>query len=244
MQEQTKYIVNYQEIDKDLKALEDQINGSDEAKKYYTARKFLSTVEESLTDLDKRAQFAIENYNASVSEFESLLKEVKEYEKAVDGCQDEGELEYLKKKFSDALDKINQAQQKVENASKTMADLYKEYSKLGSQNKVMMAQYKEFKPKYEELKNSKLQEINALKAKLKEIEGKIDSALMEKYMVRRKDKKFPVVFGLDLDKKLNYCPFCATQMPMNFMEELNSGVIKECESCHRLIYGFTTTKKK
>ena len=63
-------------------------------------------------------------------------------------------------------------------------------------------------------------------------------------MVRRKDKKFPAVFGLDLDKKLNYCPFCATQMSMKFMEELNSGEIKECESCHRLIYGFSAAKKK
>ena len=67
---------------------------------------------------------------------------------------------------------------------------------------------------------------------------------MEKYNVRRKDKKFPVVYGLDLTKKSNYCPFCATGMPAIFVEALSLGEIKECESCHRLIYGFESTKTK
>lgn len=242
MQENTKLIVEYQELDKNLKAIEDELNGSEVAKKYLVARKFLSTVKESLLELDKKAQVATENYNVSVKELESLISFAKELEKSLDGCETEEEVEYLKKKYQDASAKIAVAEQKVNSLSKEMTDLYNEYRKLGQQNKVMKEQYDEFAPKLEELKNSKKNEVQKLKAELKAIEEKIDKTLMEKYLTRRKDKKFPIVFGLDLSKKLNYCPFCATSMPMTFMEELSSGVIKECESCHRLIYGFESKK--
>lgn len=242
MQENTKLIVEYQELDKNLKAIEDELNGSEVAKKYLVARKFLSTVKESLSDLDKKAQVATDSYNASVKELESLVISAKELESSLDGCETEEEIEYLKKKYQDASAKISIAEQKVNALSKEMTDLYNEYRKLGQQNKVMKEQYDEFAPKLDELKNSKKDEVQKLRAELKALEGKIDKTLMEKYLTRRKDKKFPIVFGLDLSKKLNYCPFCATSMPMTFMEELSSGEIKECESCHRLIYGFEGKK--
>lgn len=243
MQEQTKLIVEYQEIDKNLKAIEDELNGSEEAKKYFVARKFLSTVKESLEALETKANTLTESYNQKVKELESEFESIKEYEKAVETCENEAELEYLKKKFKDACSKISSLEQAIETFSKEMSELYKEYGKLGQQNRAMRAQYDEFAPKLEELKNSKKEEVSSLKAKLKALESKIDSVLMEKYAVRRKDKKFPIVFGLDLSKKMAYCPFCATAVSISFMEELGSGAIKECESCHRLIYGYEPNKK-
>lgn len=242
MQEQTKLIVEYQEIDKNLKAIEDEVNGSDVAKKYLVARKFLSTVKDSLSELDKKAQVATENYNLAVKELESLISSAKELENSLDGCETEEEVEYLKKKYQDASAKISLVEQKVNALNKEMTDLYNEYRKLGQQNKAMKDQYDEYAPKLEELKNSKKDEVQKLKTELKSLEDKIDKALMEKYAIRRKDKKFPIVFGLDLSKKMNYCPSCATSMAMNFIEELSSGEIKECESCHKLIYGFESKK--
>ena len=242
MEQQTKFIVEYQEIDKNLKAVEDELNGSEVAKKYLTAYKFLSTVKDNLSELDKKAQIASENYNLAISELESLVKSAKEFEKSLDGCETEEEVEYLKKKYLEVTDKISAIEQKANALSKEMNDLYGEYKKLGQANNVMKAQYAEYKPKLEELKNSKKEEVQKLKAELKKLEEKIEKSLMERYLVRRKDKKFPIVFGLDLSKKMNYCPFCATSMPINFIEELSSGVIKECESCHRLIYGFESKK--
>ena len=139
MQENTKLIVEYQELDKNLKAIEDELNGSEVAKKYLVARKFLSTVKESLSDLDKKAQVATDSYNASVKELESLVSSAKELESSLDGCETEEEIEYLKKKYQDASAKISLAEQKVNALSKEMADLYNEYRKLGQQNKVMKA---------------------------------------------------------------------------------------------------------
>ncbi len=242
MTEQTKLIVEYQEIDKNLKAIEDELNGSDVAKKYLVARKFLSSVKETLSELDKKAQSLTDGFNLAVSELESSIKSAEELGSTVENCQSEEELEYFKKKYSSACDKVNACQQKVDALSKEMAELYKEYGKLGQQNRIMKAQFDEFAPKLEELKNSKKEEVQKLKSQLKKLEEKIDSVLMEKYTIRRKDKKFPIVFGLDFSKKMNYCPFCATSLPISFIEDLGLGNIKECESCHRLIYGFEPKK--
>ena len=243
MSEQTKLIVEYQEIDKNLKLIEDEVNGSEEAKKYLTARKFLSTVKESLSELEAKAQASTESYNKIVADLEKSLASAKEYEKMVETCESESELDYLKKKFGEVCLQISQLEQTITAISKEMSEIYKEYGKLAQNNKVMRAQYDEYAPKLEELKNSKKEEVSKLKAELKKLEDQIDKALMDKYNVRRKDKKFPVVFGLDLSKKMNYCPFCRTSMPVSFMEELSLGVIKECESCHRLIYGYEPKKK-
>ena len=244
MKEQTKLIVEYQEIDKNLKAIEDGINGSEEAKKVYVARKFLSTVKDSLLELEKKAQKATESYELAVNEFEKCYNAVKEYETSVENCEDEAELDYLKKKFNDAVSKVSNAGQKIDAISNEMAELYKEYSKLAKSNKAMREQRDEYMPKFEELKNSKKEEMQALMVKLKKLESKIDASLMEKYNRMRKDKKFPIIFGLDLSKKNNnFCPSCATSMSISFMSDLELGEIKECESCHKLIYGFDGDKK-
>lgn len=244
MQEQIKFIVEYQEIDKNLKAIEDQINGSEEAKKYITAKKFLSTVKDSLVELDAKAQKLTAIYTSSVSDLEKLILEVKNYEKTIESCQDENELVYLKKKFQESTDKVSKLSQKIDDIIKEMTELNKEFIKLGQANRAMRTQYDESRVKIEELKSAKNEEVQQLKKQLDKIKEKIDATLMEKYSVRRKDKKFPVVFGLDLTKKSNYCPFCATSMPSIFIEALSLGEIKECESCHRLIYGYEPTKAK
>ena len=79
MEQQTKFIVEYQEIDKNLKAIEDELNGSEEAKKYFTAYKFLSTVKDKLLELDQKAQVATDNYNLAIAELESLAEDFMEF---------------------------------------------------------------------------------------------------------------------------------------------------------------------
>ena len=65
---------------------------------------------------------------------------------------------------------------------------------------------------------------------------------MNRYAAKRKDKVFPIVFGYDVQSKAAYCPHCATGMSIGFVNALNAGEVKECESCHRLIYAFDSTK--
>ena len=80
MQKQAQLIVKYQETDKKLKLIEDELNGSEDAKKFFTARKFLQTVKEKLAELDQKAKVLTDNYNALLSEAKSLELSAKSYE--------------------------------------------------------------------------------------------------------------------------------------------------------------------
>ena len=78
MQNQAKLIVKYQEIDKKLKMIEDELNGSEEAKKFFTARKFLQTVKDKLAELDQKAKVATDSYNLAFNEVKNLEKQIKD----------------------------------------------------------------------------------------------------------------------------------------------------------------------
>ena len=125
---------------------------------------------------------------------------------------------------------------KINNISKDMDELLKEFNKLRSATKQMQAQYNEYGPKFKALKESKDKEMNALKDKLLKLKDGIDDSLMEKYMIRRNDKKFPIIYGVDISKGSVYCPACATGMSINAVNELATGGIKECETCRKLLY--------
>ena len=48
--------------------------------------------------------------------------------------------------------------------------------------------------------------VEELQVKLDKIKVDIDDELMQKYLSRRKDKKFPIVYGVDTSKNNCYCP--------------------------------------
>ncbi len=243
MQNQVKLIVKYQEIDKKLKLCEDELNGSEEAKKFFTARKFLQTVKDKLVELEQKAKLVTDNYNFALNEVKDLEKQIKDCEDLASGCQTEEELNSVKKKLDDLKAKVSQNEQKIDGHLKEINDLYREYADLGRKNVEMKAIYNEFGPKVQELKASKDKEMEEIKAELSKISKDINQELMNKYLSRRKDKKFPIVFGVDLSKNAYYCPRCATQLFAGFVSELKQGEIKECETCHMLVYGIDGSDK-
>ncbi len=239
MNSQILKLVNYQEVDKELKALEDEVRKSDESQKYLTARKFLSTVNESLSTLEGRAKAVVDAYNIAILEVDKLKKVAEESTAVIDSCENENELNYFKKKFQVTVDSITNLEGKLNNLTKEMDEILKEFNKLRVMTKQMKAQHDEFGPKYNALKESKAKEMDSLKKKLETLKKDIDASLMEKYMIRRNDKKFPIIYGVDISKGSAYCPACATGMSINAVNELTSGVIKECESCRKLLYAIS-----
>ena len=236
MNKQVKYILEYQDVDKQLKDIEDSLKKSEEAQKFYGASKFLKSVSELISNIDVKAKTMIDSYNATLEEISKLQKVAEEYSNSVDTCESEDELNYLKKKFQETVNAISQKETAVKNLNKSVDDVFKEFSKLREDTAKMQAVYNEYRPKFNELKNSKIEEVNSLKSKLLEIAKNVDDTLMKKYTAKREDKKFPIVFGVDTSKKDCYCPACATGMSISAKNELAQGNVKECENCRRLLY--------
>lgn len=236
MDKNIEKLVNYQEVDKELKVLEDEVRKSDESQKYLTAKKFLSTVNDSLSALESKAKVIVDSYNLAMTEIEKLKKTAEESSSTIDSCESENELNYFKKKFQSTIDAISNLEGKINSLSKEMDDVLKEFNKLRVATKQMKAQYEEYGPKFKALKDSKDAEMNKLKVKLEKLKADIDPVLMDKYQTRRNDKKFPIIYGVDISTNSVYCPACATEMSLSQKNELASGEIKECETCRKLLY--------
>ena len=92
--------------------------------------------------------------------------------------------------------------------------------------------YDEAGEKYKAVKASREGEKKALEKELSIIAADISANAMNKYLTKRKEKVFPVVFPLTNGR----CPCCGMEVPLAAMSELkNSGII-ECESCRRILF--------
>ena len=234
---QAQLLVKYQEVDKKLKQVEDEFNSNDAVKKFVGSTRALEQIKEKLPEIDQRAKALTEAYNFAITEAGKLDKQVKGIEKKALSCESEEELIALKKQLDDVKAKVAQNDQKIEETVKAMNELYKEYAELGKKNAEMVAVRKEFGPKAQASKVEFDKKKAEIRAELEKIAKDIDKELMNKYLLKRKDKKFPIVFGLDLTKNSSHCPRCATQLFSGFVSDLRQGKILECESCRMLIYG-------
>lgn len=242
MNDQIKYLLKYQEVDGKVKEIEDSLKKTEEAKKYYSASKFLKTVGEVASSIDAKSKPLIDSYNALVSDLKSLEKKAEEFSKSVETCENDDELNYLKKKFQEVANEILLKEDSVKNLQKNIDDIFSEYNKLKEDNNAYKLQYNEFAPKFKELRDAKAPEVKALKTELEQIAKSIEPNLMQKYIQKREDKRFPIIFGVDTSQKSCYCPACATGMSISAQNELVSGNIKECENCRRLLYSSTELK--
>lgn len=226
-------LLDYQNVDSKLREIEVTLSQSEERKKAVVAKKFLDTVNETISKLDKQAEELSAKYNGAIKVYEKLSEEIKEYEDIAD--MDDDQLAYVKKKAQTLSEDINALSNSIELIAKEMDAVLKEFSTLRAETKKNQAQYKEFRPKYEELKASKEDEMNKIKVELAKKEKDIPAEVMEKYKQKRKEKIFPVLNEAKEISKQAYCR-CGTQLPVSAYNNLKGGNVVECDNCHRLLY--------
>lgn len=241
MSELIKNLLDYQEVDLKLKTIEDEILKTEEAQKYYAARKFLSTVKDTLQAFEDKAEKLLIRYNNALKEVDEMKKTAAECKAIVESCEDESELNYISKKFKSAVDALSRREQEINDVIKEMEDLSREVVKLNKQNKVMREQFAAYKPKFEELRAQKTNEVKALKDKMEKIGktiDKIDKQVMDKYQLKRKDLKFPIICDANVNAKTKsvYCPRCGSNQSITAYERLEAGELYECETCRRVLY--------
>lgn len=238
MSELIKKLLDYQEADLTLKTIEDEILKTEEAQKYYAARKFLSTVKDALQAFEDKAEKLLIRYNNALKDVDETKKTAAECKAIVETCEDESELNYISKKFKSAVDALTRREQEINDVIKEMEELSREVVKLNKQNKVMREQFTAYKPKFEELRAQKTDEVKAVKDKMAEIGKSLDKQVLDKYSAKRKDLKFPIICDANVNAKTKtvYCPRCGSNQSMTAYERLEAGELYECETCRRILY--------
>ena len=228
--------MEYQEVDKELKALEDSLRNSEEFKKYVVARKFLKSVNDTKAQIEDKAKALGSLADGWKDTFSALAEE----QSAFDGATDEQELStvsYLKKKAQELSKKFGALEAEINKLNSEIAELTLQYKKLAKNTSAMKEQHDEFKVKYENLQKEQDAAKQAIEKRLSAIAKDIPAEYMEKYLEKRKDNKFPICYELELNAKGSvHCSACGTEFSSLQLSNLKQEGFIECEHCRKLIF--------
>lgn len=225
-------ILNYQEIDKRLYALERELAGCDERKEYVKSKKFLETAADKLDAYDaKAAQLKNEAVELTKKyvKTEDTLKDFAHIDELVEGGAD---IAFYKKNALSMSDQLKKLKAELNALTAAINSTHEEYQKLKKQVIAMQKQYKEAYEKYNAVRASREGEKKAIEAELAAAAAKIAPETMERYKTKRKERIFPVVGRL----KDNRCPFCSMEPPLAARSKLTGGGVIECDNCRRIIF--------
>ena len=225
-------LLAYQKADANLKEIEKTLSESVERKKAMSAKKYLDGVVENVNKLDDRAAELVFAYEQATQEQIKLKEQEQELARALDEASDDNAVNYLIKKVEELISKIKALGKKATMIENEIQSILKEYSTIKNTSKAAQAQYSEYGVKYNELKKSLKEKKDAVDAQLETLKKKVDPALMERYLKKRSDKMYPVIYEV----RGNSCGACNMELPAVELNKLKKGEVVDCSNCGRMIY--------
>ena len=223
-------ILKYQEIDRKLFKLENELAESEERKKYAKLRKFLKTAPEKLDALEVKASSLTAEVSALVKKYEQVSSTLGEFEHLDELVGGGADVSFYKKKVQSIVDGLKKLKADINALEASIKETGEEYQKLKKQVISAQKQYAEAEENYKAVEASKKGEKDAILAELAEAEKAVSPELIARYKTKRKEKLFPVVGELYSGR----CPFCSMEPPIVAKSNLASGI--ECDNCHRIIF--------
>lgn len=222
-------ILKYQEIDGNLRKLENELASLPERKKAAEMQNSLKDGQSRLIVLEQNAQKATENFAKAKAYYEDIVIKVEALSKSISEADLEKvkELQKAKANFYQMMDKLEKELVRI-NTQLTMVN--NEYNSIIKNAKNAKSQLDVLKVKFAESKQKLEPQIEKLKNELEKQSQKIDKNVLEKYKAKR-ESKFPVFV-----KNINgTCGGCRMAISASKMRDFNSSDYIECENCGRII---------
>ncbi len=225
-------LLEYQKVDGEYRALEQELSSSEEYKKYAQAKKFLKAAMDKLESQEARAAELRGAKDGLAARCEEMAKSIAEYadleEMVAEGG---GDISFYKKNALVLSERLRAVKGDLGKLMGEIENILAEYNKLKEQVRSMQKQYNENSEKFKALRAGRAAEANAISARLEKIGKEIPAPILEKYKQKRKEKIFPVVVPLQ-----NGCCMCGMDFPLAVQTKLAGGDVIECENCRRFVY--------
>ena len=229
-----KQLLAYQEEDAKLFEIEKKLNESESRKKGVQAQRFLKTVADTLAGIEAKAQELNQAYDSANAELEKLTEENAEFKSIAEKVSDEKELSYLKERASRLTKNLNELLRKIQKIEQDMNELAVQYNKLKKETVAYQEQFEKSSVEFAKLKESHSAERKVIEDNLKKLSATIPPEVMAKYVDKRKDKQFPIVYTVSA--KDRHCTACGTELSLKQLENLKKDdEVHECENCRKII---------
>lgn len=226
-----KAILNYQETDKKLYAIEKEIAESEANKLYRKLRTFLKTAPEKVDALDAKAnslRAMSQELMQKYEQLELLLADFANIEELIAGGAD---ISFYKKKAQSVAEQVKKLKADIRSLTENIQATDEEYKTLKKKVKAATKQYETAKEEYDKVKSAVEKERTEYKTQLEEQAKQIEESVLNRYLTKRKEgTPFPIVAQIVGER----CPICGMELPVAARGNLSKGV--ECESCHRILF--------
>ncbi len=227
-----KELLQYQEVDKELRKIEQELASSEERKKYMQAKKFIESAREKLDAQEARAAELRKAKETLAARCEDMAKAISEYGE-LDAMLEEsgGDVSFYKKKAQELSERLRGLKAELNRLVSDVEGAIGEYKKLREQTIAMQKQGAEYTEKFKQVRNARAAETDAVNARLAEIGKSIPPEILEKYKTKRRERIFPIVVPVGGDMCI-----CGMEFSLAQRGRLASGELVECEHCRRMLY--------
>ncbi len=226
-------MIEYQTVDAQLKSVEQELSSNEDRKKGIAAKKFLDTVNDSLTELDGKAAELEAAFNKYQSTYKKLSETQKEFEGTIEEYSEEDELNFVKKKARELLNELASLEQQATRLAEEIEAVTEQYKTLKKKTASAQKQFRECGQRYTEFKASKAEIQKEITGRLAEIEKEIPPEVMAIYKQKRAEKMFPILFEYTGS---GYCPHCRTEFSKLAESKLSKNNVVICDNCGRVLY--------
>lgn len=223
-------ILNYQEVDRKLFKLENELAESEERKKYAKLRKFLKTAPEKLDALETKANALSAEVTQLSKKYEQTANMLSDFDNVDELINGGADVSFYKKKAQSIVESLRKIKAELNALVESIKATDEEYQKLKKQVISAQKQYGEAEESYKAVELSRKAEKDGILAELAKAEKEVPAEMLVRYQTKRKEKLFPVVGQLYSGR----CPFCSMEPPLVAKSKLSSGI--ECDHCHRIIF--------
>ncbi|MBD5091980.1 MAG: hypothetical protein HDT36_01180 [Clostridiales bacterium] len=228
-------ILQYQKIDQELLALENEVAKSPAWQKVALAKNKLGAATTSLNQIKTEATDLLGSYNAMKSKIDALKAELDEFDGILDDVQDVGEAEHYLKLVTAIADKIAALEKEANVADSKIDQIGDSYKKTFEQGVKANDNLNTAKAEYNVYVRDMQPKVASIREQLAELKKEIPENVMKVYQTLRSAKKMPAFVEYDPNRKM--CGRCFMEVPNDVCSKLrNPGDYAECPNCRRVLF--------
>lgn len=225
-------LLEYQKVDSELKAIEQEISSNEDRKKGIAAKKFLDGVNDNLTELDRKAAEFDNAYTKYTETYRKLTETQREFDNVSEDYSEEDELNFVKKKAQELLDELKNLEKKIIHLQEEILSLTEQYNLLKKKTAAAQKQFKECGQRYTEFKASKADAQKEIQLRLAKLEKDVPADILAVYKQKRADKIFPIIYEYAGE---GFCPNCRTEISKLAESNLGKNGNIVCDNCGRIL---------
>lgn len=230
-------ILEYQKIDQELIALENEVAKSEERSRLAVAKSRLDGATQTIGKLSAEASELLSGYDKMKAKIDELKARLDELDGVINdsNIEDENEADYYIRQVSAIADEIASLERQSSADSKKIESVNDNYKKTWEQGIKASDAYKVARGEYDKFVKERQPRVAEISKELSALKKDIPERVMEVYQTLRQAKKMPAF--VEYDPKANVCGRCFMDVPNDTKAKLkNAGDFTECPNCRRILY--------